>query len=170
MNKVLITVVIITLGVLIYGFTSSQKKVENIAFLDNNVLYSNFDGTKEMTKDVLQQLIPMRNEIDSLEVVVQSIEAKISEGLFTDVQHYRKVRNELESKVEKYQINDQELSNDVFTKVWTYLNDYITEYGDMEEYTLILGASGNGNIMYGNETADITTDLLNYANSKYNGN
>ena len=30
-----------------------------------------------------------------------------------------------------------------------------------------MGTSGNGNIMYGNETIDITTQILEFSNKKY---
>ncbi|WP_418501220.1 OmpH family outer membrane protein [Flagellimonas sp.] len=55
----------------------------------------------------------------------------------------------------------QTLINDV--------NDYIKEYGAEHGHKIIFGAMGSGNIMYAKEATDITKDVLEGLNNRYNG-
>ncbi|MBQ0740892.1 hypothetical protein J9332_42125, partial [Aquimarina celericrescens] len=62
------------------------------------------------------------------------------------------------------------LSKDMHEKIWGRLNQYIKEYGEINKCKIILGTQGNGNIFYGKEGVDITTKILEYVNTKYEGN
>lgn len=48
--------------------------------------------------------------------------------------------------------------------IWEELNQRIEEYGEMMGYTYILGANGDGSIMYGDNAEDITEELIIYLN------
>jgi len=67
------------------------------------------------------------------------------------------------------QINET-LSRASSQQVWKRLNEYLKTYGEKHEYPMILGTQGNGNVMYAKEGIDITDAVLEYANSKYQGN
>ena len=47
------------------------------------------------------------------------------------------------------------------------LNAFLKEYGRREGYTLILGATATGNIVYADEAADITPAVLRELNARY---
>jgi outer membrane protein len=55
------------------------------------------------------------------------------------------------------------------TKIWTQLNQYITEYGKTKDYEYILGANGSGSLMYADSTLNITEEVTAFANKKYSG-
>lgn len=57
-----------------------------------------------------------------------------------------------------------EKSDSFQTSIWTELNKRIEQYGKEMGYTYILGANGDGSIMYGNEAEDITEELIKYIN------
>lgn len=48
--------------------------------------------------------------------------------------------------------------------IWAELNKHIEEYGKKMGYKYILGANGDGSIMYGDEAQDITEELIKYIN------
>ena len=73
--------------------------------------------------------------------------------------------------------NDQELkqksdylSTELSQQVWTRLNKYMTDYGQANNYKIIFGTQGNGNVMYAEEGLDVTNDFLLFANNNYEGN
>jgi len=47
------------------------------------------------------------------------------------------------------------------------INDYVKQYGKSKGYKIIFGASGGGNIMYGEESSDLTKDVLEGLNAEY---
>ncbi|UII80107.1 OmpH family outer membrane protein [Flagellimonas sp. CMM7] len=51
--------------------------------------------------------------------------------------------------------------------VYNKINDFIQRYGKEEGYTAILGANGQGNVMYVDERNDITQEVINALNKEY---
>jgi outer membrane protein len=64
---------------------------------------------------------------------------------------------------EQMAAREQELSKNATDKI----NSFIEEYGKKNEYRLILGANGTGNVMYGTEGDDITDIILTELNTRY---
>ena len=58
---------------------------------------------------------------------------------------------------------EAEIINSVYTKV----NDFITRYGQNEGYDVILGATGNGNVVYSSTPVDLTEDVIEKLNKEY---
>lgn len=50
------------------------------------------------------------------------------------------------------------------------INDFVKEYGKKKGYRVIFGATGNGTIMYGEESADLTEIVLKELNAEFEGN
>lgn len=61
------------------------------------------------------------------------------------------------------------LRDQVSQQVWNRLNVYIKEYGLKNDFTYIFGTQGGGNVMYAKEALDVTEELLEYVNAKYEG-
>ncbi|MGY0408627.1 MAG: OmpH family outer membrane protein, partial [Polaribacter sp.] len=49
------------------------------------------------------------------------------------------------------------------------INDFVKEYGKKKGYKIIFGASGSGNIMYADETSDLTKIVLEGLNKEFEG-
>ena len=49
------------------------------------------------------------------------------------------------------------------------MSQYIVEFGKQNDYDLILGADGNGTVMYAKEMLDISKNVTVYINNKYKG-
>lgn len=60
-------------------------------------------------------------------------------------------------------------TNNVSQQVWSRINSYMQEYGVQNNYTIIMGTQGNGNIMYAQKELDITDNFIEFANQKYEG-
>ena len=64
----------------------------------------------------------------------------------------------------------EHFAKEVSQQVWNRLNTYIQEYGKEHNHKIILGTQGDGNIMYADDFNDVTSQLVTYVNSKYEGN
>ena len=49
------------------------------------------------------------------------------------------------------------------------MSQYILDYGKNNNYDLILGADGNGVLMYANDKMNISEEITKYINSRYKG-
>ncbi|BDD07138.1 OmpH family outer membrane protein [Aureibacter tunicatorum] len=61
---------------------------------------------------------------------------------------------------------ENEIVQMIERKAWNKINQDLKEFGDLEGYSYILGAMGNGSLMYASKTEDITMDVLEYSNKK----
>ena len=48
--------------------------------------------------------------------------------------------------------------------IWKEINAKVTEYGKEKGIDFILGAKGDGTIMYANEAKEITKEIIEYIN------
>ena len=61
-------------------------------------------------------------------------------------------------------------TNKVSQDVWKKLNAELKSYSEKQGYNLVMGANGNGSIMYGKEELlDVTEEFLAHANTTYEG-
>jgi len=53
-------------------------------------------------------------------------------------------------------------------KIWNQVNQFIEDYGKEKQYRFVLGATGEGTIMFGDKHVDVTDETLAYLNNRYN--
>ncbi|MEE9363945.1 MAG: OmpH family outer membrane protein [Cellulophaga sp.] len=143
-----------------------EKKTEEITivYTDNVKLFSGFNMTKDMNRINGVKIDEQKNKLDSLYVFYRIFkQSKNSVKL-------KYIETKLAKEDEELRYMGEKFSKDVSEKVWKRLNAYIKTYGEQNNYMLILGTQGHGNVMYANDKIDITEGLLEYANGKYEGN
>ena len=166
LNKHSVINSILLLILTIIGFNhyyNNSKLKPDIVYINNLKLFNEFNMTKDIKIIEDAKINKQKKELDSLYVVFQNVTNKDDNSfgkLQQHIAHKSKVFQELQ---DNYKYN---LSN----TVWNRLNDYIKEYGLSNNLKIIIGAVGNGNIMYGKESLDITDELIHFSNSKYEGN
>ncbi|WP_160289473.1 OmpH family outer membrane protein [Psychroserpens mesophilus] len=120
----------------------------------------------------------MTKEIMSIEENKMTLRKKALDsllGLYNIVNDKTSIQAiDLQSKIsiknENLKTLQSEFSNTIPNKIWSRLNAYIKDYGKQKEVKIIFGISGNGNIMYADETnLDVTEELLKYINDRYEG-
>ncbi|OGX87430.1 hypothetical protein BEN47_10910 [Hymenobacter lapidarius] len=75
-------------------------------------------------------------------------------------QEFLQYRQAIEQKI---QVEEARINQEILAEI----NLYIKQYGKNKGYDFILGATENGNIVYAAEGKDITEDVLNGLNNKY---
>lgn len=62
-----------------------------------------------------------------------------------------------------YARSGQEISK----KIWERLNPLMEQYGKEKGFKLLIGATGNGALLYGDKSCDVTDDVVRYINTRF---
>lgn len=138
---------------------------QEVVYFDLTKTYTSFEYTKQVEAEIKDVEFKRKALLDSLKFQIESFRMNNPEDKNTILQ--------LESQyVAKRNIFDEDIQN--FTsqsedKIWKQLNSYVSEFGKHNEYKIILGANGTGNIMYGNPKNDISEEVIAYINDQFKG-
>jgi len=143
-------------------FTRAQQR--DIVYVDNISLFNDFNMTKDLGKINTVKINLQKKKLDSLYSIYQIFKQNDQK------KEIDKLEVELRKEDQELKTMSDYFSNDVSQQVWNRLNTYIKEYGEANKFKIVIGTQGNGNVMYADEAIDITADLLEYSNNKYEGN
>lgn len=164
-NKYL-TISIISLFALIVGSCSSDKT----GYVSLGKVVSEFEYSQELQKD-REKVINARNAIlDSLQIELNVISESFKNGIDTlKLKLFQFKREEYYQKENQFYEDNQALVSKHEEQVMSQLNQYINDFGKENNYKYIFGATGNGSLMFADETTDISEDVITYINQKYSG-
>ena len=137
-------------------FTSQE-----IAYVDNQKLFDEFNMTKEMKRIGEKEFNMRKKELDSLYVIIQS------DGLpESDKETLTKTFIE---KRENFEAFNQTFAQQESAKIWKRINGYVAEFGNDNNYKIIIGSETKRDVLFAKESINITPDLITYINKKYEG-
>ena len=145
----------------VHLFTSS---VPQTVYVNNVTLFNGFNMSKDLGKKHQKQIKLAEKSLDSLITIFNILKEQKNKEKVLELQKQLQVKDQ-----QLAQMNEH-LTKDVSQQVWNRLNIYIKEYGTSHKFKFILGTQGNGNVMYAKESLDVTEELLEFANAKYEGN
>ena len=142
-----------------YNLTSKIGK--KVAVVDLQEMYASFDLTKQIDRKY-QAISKERDiEIDSLTAILQQIEKEEYEDQVLIKNIYQKIQfAQLQKEDTKVELEQQ---------IWTQLNQYLNDFGEQTDFALIHGSMNRGDIIYAEDPIDITEEVINYINLKYQG-
>lgn len=167
--------IVVLAGLIVLGGYHLLNK-EKTVYVDIGVLMQEYQGMKDARREFEKLSAQWQANVDTL----------ISEW-HKELQNYEKERsglskNERELKEEllhnkQQQVNqyrdavqmkakeeEQKLTQTAVNRI----NEYLSEYGGDKGYSLILGATGSGNIVYADKSMDITDEVLKGLQDAYN--
>ena len=172
----------IGLGIVFIGlitmFVFTNQSKNKIGYIDANKLLQGYKGMIDVRKDMQEKakiweanvdtlIRDWENELRGYEKERASMssreQAKREEVLRNKQQQINKYRESLQQKAAA---EDSKMQQTVLDE----MNIYIKEYGKKHNYDYILGATGTGNILYANDAKEVTEDILDNLNSKYDKN
>ena len=165
MKKLVLALLVIA----IFGCTKEKK----IVYVDSQELLMGYDGMSEASKALEEKSVLWQFELDSLKKEYESVKSSfLGETSEEDKLALSQQGQYLESLLaqkkkeygELYQLEDEKLSKGVLNQVNSFVADYAKENG----ISMVLGSNGMGTIIYGDETMDITQDVLQSLNAYYN--
>ncbi len=138
-------------------------------FIDNNRLFLEFAGTKELIKKAEGNMSDLHRHLDTLNARLVILDSLVTKNKQTDlVRELSETRYVRDSLHYIYKEQTNQYMSEIQEQSWNLLNQYIIDFGEEKRYKYIFGANGSGTMMYGVDSKDITDKLLEYVNNKYN--
>lgn len=164
-NKLSVINSVLLLGVITLLIMHLIKpKQDSIVYVDNIKLFNGFHMTQDI-KTIEETKINKHIKIlDSLYLRFNSLTENEKKQVPT-----KSLQQEIAMKSKQLQKLKDVYKHDLNVKVWKRLNNYIETYAEAKGYHIILGTNGNGNVMYANKGINITDDILEFSNRKYEG-
>lgn len=142
---------------------TGDSKKGTIVFMDNFRVFESFAMKKDYDKRLEKEIYQESTRLDSLAAELSRVSAGKSKASgdqeFKNQQYYA-ARKAFDEKFNA-------LSKEYTSQVYARLNMYIKDFGKAGNYRIILGASGDGNVMYVEPEAEITDELIQYINKQY---
>ena len=174
-HPLLVLNLLITLAAFTYLFFARNS--EKMAYVDSNTLLSKYQGMIEARGQYQKLAQEWQSRIDTLALEIQEElkrhekelskmtrkEKDLSEKLIKNKQ--QQLINYQQSIQEKAASEDAKMTQNVVNEV----NTYLEEYGKKHTYQIIFAATNVGNILYAHEAIDITEEVLEGLNRRYNG-
>ncbi|WP_117880157.1 OmpH family outer membrane protein [Aureibaculum luteum] len=168
--KKLVIVVIVALGLF-----SCQQSVK-IAYVDVEEIMKEYKGTKETEATMKVKSDKLKAELDSLISNWQN-KAKVYQDNIQKMSANSRAEREQVLMQEQQQINQRQQviqqqvqaeGQESLEALSKEINDFVKTYAQGKGYNFVLGTTGsNGTVMYGEEKADITDDVLVQLNKSY---
>ena len=163
---------VIALVALYFSRSSSE-----LVYVDVNKLIEGYSRTKVAKAEFDKKATLMKGNIDSLmngwQKELQSYEKERASMSAKELKLKQELLQNKQQQINGYQEaiqkQIQEEDKKVTQTVINDINDYVKEYGKKHGYKIIFGASGGGNIMYAQESTDLTQEVLKGLNDSYGG-
>lgn len=152
-KSILVSLVITVTGIFTYHYFFTNNA--HIAFIHNQTVFEEFKGKLELEEKLNQERENNRKLLDSLKMLIAGGRTDLTETL--------------DEKAYSLKLQEEERSARFTSDIWRYINESIAEYGKKNGYDYIMGATGNGSLMYASPEKDITSEIIKYCNDRYSG-
>jgi len=177
--KKIVYIVISLVGTFLLGdviyLNIMESQNQRVAVVQMEDFVYNFKGMKDASMDYSKKLDNWNGQIDSLKGTL--------EGLYHEIQmdSINNNKAKLAADIDKFKyiqkiyVENQQKLNDKATEddknmtqgILNQLNEYVKEYAEKNGYDIVLANNQQNNVLFNAEFTDITQDLLNFANMKY---
>ncbi len=176
MNKLALPISVLALIASVASFFHFQSTSKQV-YVDVNKLLDGYDRTKVERAAFENKATTLRANVDSLianwQQELKNYEKERSSFSKKELELKQQLLSNQQQQVNNYQQaiqkQIQEEDQKVTQTVINDINDYVKEYGKQKGYKIILGAVGGGNIMYADDSADLTDEVLEGLNNQYKG-
>lgn len=148
---------------------------EKIVFVDRTELLKEYQGRKDIETKYKDKFEKLDIKKDSVSKALQ-IEAKDFQDQAKSMsqakaqEKYNGLMQKQQYWTEQFQNQEYMIGQDSQKEIDTLLKKvkkFIGTYGKEHKYTYILGSNDAGSVMYGEESKDITEDVLKALNDEY---
>jgi len=173
--KLYLLVIVLGIGVAFAIIQNYQNKPK-VGYVISEHLFEQFKGVSDAKHLLNIEVNKVQSKIDSLSYILGNLKA-LNDSLNTqggDSLTQQKIAiqaNKIIKHMELLASHGESLAKEkdltYSTMVISQMNQYIKEYGKENEFDLILGTTNTGNVLYGDESIDLTNDLVRYINEQY---
>ena len=148
-----------------------------IAYVNASSLMEGYNGMKESRQLLEQRKVAQQARLDSVAQVVDKLIANYQQNAqvlsTTDQQQSQALISRYQQEYFELKATQEEAlasyENELAENVLAQLNGYIDQHGKDHGYDLIIGTSGEGNVLYAKQYYDITDELMVTLNNRYEG-
>lgn len=157
-----------SLLIIVYLLNNHNKE---IAWVDINQIYSEFEYKKELQIKLEQTQNARKYILDSLELELKLLQNNLSRNSDKSIliEQFNQKRQNYLSQKEIFEEDNRMMIKNYDNQIINQLNQYIKDYGEENGYDFIFGADGTGSLMYANNESNITKELKEYINQRYKG-
>ncbi|MCG3167825.1 MAG: hypothetical protein POELPBGB_03620 [Bacteroidia bacterium] len=142
------------------------------AYVELDKVFDAFELKKELEAD-LEKIGKIKlGQVDSLKLVMESMQRDMSASGKKDsetIKKYQQEAYEVAYKKQQVEENIEILKQEYNDRIWKQLNQYLRDYGHENKYEFLFGASGSGSIMYAKKENNMTDEVIIYVNKRYQG-
>ena len=168
-------VVVVVFGML--TLTSCQKEMKT-GFIDNSELIKEYQKRKDVEATFKVKIEKFDKKVDSIgkafQAEAQAFQAKAATMAQKDAQaQYQVLGQKQQMLQQQFQMEEQSIQKESQTEIDTLVKEvrtFVKEYGKKNGYTYILGSNEAGSVMYGEESKDLTKEILEELNKSYKKN
>jgi|TARA_B110001469_G_scaffold9082_1_gene9009 outer membrane protein len=157
----------------IITLTACQQ--QKIGFVDNGILINEYQERVDIEAKLQTKIDAFKMRTDSLrsafELEIKEAELKARKMSQSDIQ---KLSQELQQKEQvlsqRVQFEQQQIAQESQTLNDSIINkvkDFVQTYGKSNSYNFILGSNEAGSVLYGEDTSDLTQEILKALNESY---
>lgn len=149
-----------------------QPGKKRVAYVQMESVYNEFQLKSKLETQLKDTEKARKFIIDSLKLQLHQMTLTLQSMPKVDtsmIRLYNLRQQFLNEQEMQFAEDNQVLASEYTDQIWGQINQYTRDFGTENGYDYILGASGDGTLMYANETEDITEDLKVYINSRFNG-
>ncbi|WP_179353338.1 OmpH family outer membrane protein [Winogradskyella vidalii] len=167
--------IILGLAVLISG--ASCQEQQKIAFIDNGDVINDYQMKIDIEAKFENQNVDFTKQRDSIAQMYQSEMQSIQQRLAQmspqqqqqESQAFSQKWQPIQQQMQMQQQQMEQMFNTEMDSVISKMNKFVEGYGKDNGYTLVLGKNQAGSVVYGDETIDITEEIIKAINEEYNG-
>ncbi|WDF66481.1 OmpH family outer membrane protein [Flavobacterium sp. KACC 22763] len=156
----IINILLITISTVLLVLHLMQPETK-ILYVDNAKVFENFSMTKELKKNGEKEFNNRKANLDVLYSQLESTE-------ISSIQKQTLMKQFIKEKEELNQFNDF-YSSEQTSKIWTRIKSYSAEFSKENDCDIIISSDSNGNVLFADQSIDITDKLITYINQKYEG-
>ncbi|MEM0578770.1 OmpH family outer membrane protein [Flavobacterium polysaccharolyticum] len=142
-------------------FFCFYKPSIEIVYVDNQKIFDGFVMTKEMKR-------AGEKEFNSRKLFLDKLYSNLQSPTISGSQKKELMQQFIQGKEELEEFN-QTFAAEQSTQIWSRIKSYSIEFSKEKKYQLIIGSDAKQNILFADENIDVTNELLNYINKKYEG-
>lgn len=167
LNIVFATVIVVGI---VYVIIPKQKS----AYITTADVFEKFTLKQELEKKY-QSVEQKRTYIlDSIKLHLNYVYGQIQKETNKNKQEelivsYQTIERQYKLQEQQFAEENAKLSETYNNQIFAQINQYVKDYGKIHGYLYIYGTTGEGNIMYADDICDITPQVIEYINNRYDG-
>jgi outer membrane protein len=173
LNKPIVTIAALAMGIsgLAFGLYLhfNQPKYGYVVLTE---VFADFQMKKEVQQKFEKEVYAPQLYFDSMAYVLQNESFRLDsmkDAPQTAIDAYLMKREKFIAQRQQFEQTKQTRTVELDQQIIDRMTQYIKDYGSQNGYTFIYGDDGNGNIMYADGTKNVTAEVVQYLNSRYQG-